>query len=537
MVDKFCTTCRQSLCGRCAESHIRDPSIHDIVSRTGKVIRESEVSTILTPCTVHPEYNYSKYCNYCDKPCCINCVDGEHKNHSTMAIESKYIACEDKLNDLANEMEKIILPRLVSGIEQLKKSQESQEKGCQDVAKEVNRIRGEMKAAVDERCDELLDELNKKETENISSISDAIRDLEKKIKESEIFILKCSEKVREGGLDLIEYSKVTQPTTLPSDCSYAIPKFVPGQNMLDSITKFVGNLKWEDRDINLTKPPKPSMPESEYLKPDIDIKPLGSFRTDAICKSVVPTGKDAAWVAKLASDTMTMFDITGKTIRSVTAKKKVNILGLAVQQSGDVIVCNTDKKVILVTVNDVVTDLIDTAPYTPQGVCLNEREEIVVCMSGKDDRNHVAVYSPDGKKQVRRIVVKDDKGRQLLIDPYRVVVNGEYISVMNRMSNVVTFDADGKVRWVYDGSQTKVSKLNATGMCVDKYRNLLISDWINGCVHYVNREGVLIQILLTRAQHGIGWPCGIGVDDETGTLWVGGGYADKQVWIFRYLKN
>ena len=118
-VDKFCKICRQSLCGRCEECHIRDKRIHDLVSRTGKVIRESEASTILTPCTLHPEYNYSKYCNYCDKPCCIKCIVDEHKNHSTMAIESKYIACEDKLNDLANEMEKFIIPTIVLKIEQL----------------------------------------------------------------------------------------------------------------------------------------------------------------------------------------------------------------------------------------------------------------------------------------------------------------------------------------------------------------------------------------------------------------------------------
>ena len=109
-------------------------------------------------------------------------------------------------------------------------------KGYQNVVREVNRIRGEMKAAVDEKCDELLDELSKKETETISNISDAICDLEKQIKESDIFISKCSEKIREGGLDLIRYSNVTPATLLPSNSSYAVPKFVPGQNMLDSIT-------------------------------------------------------------------------------------------------------------------------------------------------------------------------------------------------------------------------------------------------------------------------------------------------------------
>ena len=233
---------------------------------------------------------------------------------------------------------------------------------------------------------------------------------------------------------------------------------------------------------------------------------------------------------------MEMYDITGKRIRSVTVG--ANILDIAVKQTGDVIVCNTDRKVRLVRVNDVVADLIETAPYSPQGVGLNEREEIVVCMAGMGDENHVAVYSPDGKKQLRRIVMKDNKGRQLLTDPYRVVVNGEYISVMNYGSNVVTCDEDGKVRWVYDGSQAVLGKLYATGMCVDKFCNFLISDWKNNCVHYVDRDGGLLQVILTEGKHGIEQPRGIGVDDETGTVWVGGGERyDGQVWIFRYLNT
>ena len=536
-VDRFCKTCPRSLCGRCAESHIRDQSTHDVVSRTGKVIRESELSILLTPCPSHPEYNISRYCSKCDNPCCIKCFLEDHNNHSFVAIETKYMECEDKLNELAKEMENVILPTLVSNKEQLKKIQQLQEKGYQDVVREVNRIRGEMKATVDERCDELLNELSKKESEKISSISDAICELEKQIPESDIFISKCSEKVREGGLDLIEYSKVTPPITLPPDCSYTIPTLVPGQNMLDSIRKLIGNLKWEDRDINLTKPPKPRMPDSDYLKPDIDIKPLGSFHTDAMCTSVVPSGKDTAWVANWNSDTMQMYGIKGKRIRSVTMTKGARIMDIALKQSGDVIVCNTDSRVRLVTVDGTITTMIDVSPYTPQGVCLNEEEEIVLCMAGRRDGNHVAVYSPDGKERVREIVVIGEQGKDMLTNPRRVVMNGECIAVMNYNSNVVACDEYGKIRWVYDGSQAQSGKLFAWGMCVDKFCNLLISDWRNGCVHYVNRAGGLIQTLLTKDQHGIEKPRGIGVGDETGTIWVGGGRFEKKVWIFKYLQN
>ena len=534
-VAKFCKTCPKSLCEKCAILHRREQRHHDIVPRTGEVIRESELSMIVRPCHIHQEYNAEKFCNNCSVPICIKCGEEKHDNHSTVAIGKKYMECEDELNDQVRNMETDILPTLVSNVEQLNKTLDLQEQRLQEVEKEVNEFRERLKTMMDERCDKIIDELRQKYKNQTSDIGVIISELEKQIKNTELLISICSEKVRGGGLDLIEFSNVTPPTTdtLLSNISYTIPTFVPGQNMLNCITNLIGNLKWEDKEINLTKPSNPRIPDSEYLKPDIDIKPLGSFRTDVSGNSVVPTGKDAAWVTSTNSDTMTMYDISGKIIRSVNVGAKV--WDIAVNQSGDVIVSNTDKKVRLVTVDDAVNDLIDTAPYSPWGMCLNEKEEIVVCMVG--DENHVAVYSPDGKKQVRKIVVKDDKGNQLLTHPYRVVMNGEYISVMNDGSIVMTCDEDGKVVWVYDGSQTEVWKLFATGMCVDKFRNLLISDWENNCVHYVDRDGGLIKILLTRDQHGIDFPFGIGVDDETGTVWVGGGQWKKKVWIFRYLQT
>ena len=236
---------------------------------------------------------------------------------------------------------------------------------------------------------------------------------------------------------------------------------------------------------------------------------------------MIPTGKETAWIASWGNDTMLMYDTQGTTIRSVTVAKHTRIWDIAVKQSDDVIVCNRDNKVRLMTVTGEVSTLIDSEPYSPQGVCLTEREEIMLCMAGRSDENHVALFSSNGKKKIRKIAVKSSKGKQLLTDPYRVVVNAGNISVMNWMSNVVTCEKDGKARWVYDGTQAKMGKLDARGMCKDKFRNLLISDHDNHCVHYVDREGGLIQILLSYTQHQIEQPLGIGVDAVTGNVWVG----------------
>ena len=69
-----------------------------------------------------------------------------------------------------------------------------------------------------------------------------------------------------------------------------------------------------------------------------------------------------------------------------------------------------------------------------------------------------------------------------------------------------------------------------------KIRNLLISDYNDHCVHYVSREGGLIQIIMTWAQHGVELPYGIGVDKETGEAWIGSGGV-KKIWYLNIYVN
>ena len=123
--------------------------------------------------------------------------------------------------------------------------------------------------------------------------------------------------------------------------------------------------------------------------------------------------------------------------------------------------------------------------------------------------------------KVKVIEVKGEKGEQMLINPFRVVVNGSDITILNLKSHVVTADQNGKVKWVFDGSKIKKKEFHFYGICVDKLGHLLISDMTNNCVYHVDREGGLLKRLLTQEQHGIKLPWGIGVDGEKGTIWLG----------------
>ena len=202
-----------SLCDICAECHRRDLGGHYIVPRTGRAIRTSELSTLLKPCPIHPTYKTTDYCNDCSIPCCIECITDKHKNHSTKAMETKYMEIEDRLNKLTKDMEKYKLTTLKANRKLVFEAQKVHEEGFQDVEKEVNRFREKLKAAVDDECDKMLIELKQKDEEQISDIRAALSELEVQIIDVERFIKSCCKEIRKGGLDLIEYDRVTHPPT------------------------------------------------------------------------------------------------------------------------------------------------------------------------------------------------------------------------------------------------------------------------------------------------------------------------------------
>ena len=644
-INWFCKNCSASLCDLCKVQHENSKFLnkHKIVPRTGREIRILESSEIIEPCQEHPTKETTGYCTTCDVPCCISCIEERHQGHAFVAIEKKYIECEDQLNIMVMDLRKIEMKRMEQHVEDLRQKLSSNERMFENVKSEVNKFRQELNDTVEKSCDKLVTGLEQEHTEQTTCITDVIKTSEIQIEENERFMSLCADKIKKGGLDLIQFCKLPAPTNILSELNIQeiTPMFVPARNLIDGIMQNVGEIIIERKGVGIstresklveststsdtgkentidpnsvvkTDTDDNRRPISTYMydkeaevpstgklnvevptkvenengigtddsrlsettsfsesgkartdEPRIDFetdkeddrspvplhtnegevlsKPLvepptetvNSFNIAINGSSVLPAGKDTSWVADGCSDTIHMYDNLGKEVRSMTPKAGAEIWDIAMKRSRDIIVVTKDKTVRLLTANGAMFSLIDTAPFSPQGVCLTEREEIVVCMAGQGEKNHVAVYSSDCEMKIRKIVGKYHKGRQLLIDPYRVVMSGEDISVLNYAFNVVSTSQNGKVRWVYNGAQTGKVQMNAVGICVDKLLNHLISDWSNHCVHYVDRSGDLIQILLTRNQYGIERPWGIGVD-WSGNVWVGSG-VQKKIWVVNCL--
>ncbi|KAK3092281.1 hypothetical protein FSP39_000702 [Pinctada imbricata] len=502
----FCKSCAASMCNTCKTSHPKIPAFknHVIVPRTNDVIRLYGPSKIAEQCPVHPAKEISTYCKDCHVPCCVTCQVQKHQRHEISSIEDAYLSAETRLNDNVRHLEKELMPTLDKMADKTKQYQSKKRDKIAAVRKEVNAFRKEMQQAVDESCDNLLEKLDENDIEFdkvITRIDAQKRKCRELIKEIEGIIQK-------GDLSMIKFSPPSPRTLIPEirTPKLTIPVFTPGRDILTIIRDRIGTIEWTDRT------PDPNLLPSLITTFDpsmININKVGSFSSKIPVGSITTAGNNTAWVMCCDRDTMYLYDSSGKMVRSITVKGSGGINDMVITRSGEMIFTCWDRKVRHVSVSGKVSTMIDTSPFEPYGVCLTDSEDVVVCMNSQDKKsNHLAVYSPDTGRKIREIMGIDGEGKQQITVPYRVVSNGKDLCVVNwDPYHVVCVDERGDVQWMYDGKEAKLTNtFNPRGISVDKYNNLLVTDIHNSCVHYIDREGTLIQIILTQEQTGLSCP-------------------------------
>ncbi|KAK3098815.1 hypothetical protein FSP39_023332 [Pinctada imbricata] len=539
-VNWFCKSCPGSLCNTCKQSHPSFPVFknHIVVPRTNDVLRLYGPSKLAEQCRLHPEKEISTYCKDCQEPCCVTCLVQKHQKHIISTIEDAYLSAENRLNDNVKELEKDVIPTIDQMADKTEKDRSEKRVQIDRVREEVNTFRKELKEAVDESCDCLIEKLEHDETE-LDNLITKLNVQKGKIRE---LIKEVNEIIQKGDLSMIQYSPPSPCTFIPEVPTprSTIPVFSPGRDILSIIKDRIGTVEWIEINSESKRTP---ISTAKFDPSMININKVGSFSSEIDVTSITTAGNNTAWVMFVSSDTMYLYDSSGGMVGSITVKGSNGINCMVITRSGEIIVTCKDRKVRRVSVSGEVSTLIDTSPFEPTGVCLTDSEDVVVCMRDQDEKNnHIAVYSPDTGRKLREIRGMDGQGNQQITVPHRVVSNGKDLYVVNwDPGHVVCVDERGDVGWVYNRKEAKLTgSFDPCGVSVDKYNNLLVTDIHNNCVHYIDREGRLIQIILTREQTGLEGHWGICVDDKTGQVWVGDGLVyfwteSKKVVICKYL--
>ncbi|KAK3087615.1 hypothetical protein FSP39_008454 [Pinctada imbricata] len=495
-VSWFCKNCPISLCDTCSRSHKTkwQYKSHAVVPRTYTVLRLYGPAKIAEQCRIHPEKEISTYCNDCDVPCCVSCLAKDHKRHDFSTIEDKYLDAEKGLNEYYRQLDTDVRPTLEKMEEQARADVKEDNSNVEKVINDINDFRKDVVQIFTRACDDLIIQVKlsqSKGKERLDEIGKCKKNLVTLKREIE-------GKIEKGDLNIVKYVPPKVEYLIPAlkISENTVPLFEPDRkvlDMLDVIKESVGK-------INLKQIKNE---ENKSIK-SVNVQRQKSFKSKMDVTSMTTAGNNMIWIMHFGSHKMCLYNDEGKVVRSLTVEGSMGINDMAIAQSGEMVVTCGDKKVRCVSVNGEVSTMIDTAPFGCEGVCLTDRKEIVVCMRGEDSTHNVAFYSPDGRKKVREIRAVDGQGKQLLTNPYCVVLNDRDLCVVNVGENVVCVTETGDVRWVYDGKQAKTKKLfSPRCICVDQYNNLLVTDYNNHCVHYIDRDGRLIDVILTQKQIGL----------------------------------
>ena len=331
------------------------------------------------------------------------------------------------MNALVDDIEKNTLKRLQENLDDLRKALGDSEREFEDVEKKVNTFRAELKNAVDKSCDNVVEELKQIESKQNEEIRSIISDLEDQIQQNESFISICSETIRKGGLQVLKYSPhIPTPRVRSVDSlSQNGPVFCPIIALLEMIKKGIGEIK---TNLSLTTDMLELTSKQTLAdKPGTSTNTVPSIKVELICKfrykygasHVCPVGPNKAWIAEWFDNVLRLYDDKGEELKSIDIGKSLRCV--AARSSGDAIVCYGNQ-IRIVTMDGKVRTLIDTSPFHPDVVCLTEKEEIVVSMVGQRVKNHVAVYTPDGKRKIPEIKCQDqqwtDRMTQSSLVPY-----------------------------------------------------------------------------------------------------------------------
>ena len=185
-----------------------------------------------------------------------------------------------------------------------------------------------------------------------------------------------------------------------------------------------------------------------------------------------------------------------------------------------------NKRVVRIDSSGSVRTMCSTAPLHPWGVCVNDRQQLVVGVRAGYYQPPIklVVYLPDGSK-LQKIEKDGSEKRYFKGGIYQVKQKGNGDYVVSDDEIIVCVSREGEFRWKYE------LNFNSFGLVCDQYDNTVVAEYVDQIVHLLSKDGVLIKTMLTK-NDGIEKPYSLSIDIN-GYLWIG---QDKNGKVVQYLK-
>uniref|UniRef100_A0A8W8LRX9 B box-type domain-containing protein n=1 Tax=Magallana gigas TaxID=29159 RepID=A0A8W8LRX9_MAGGI len=540
----YCNDGHQPMCEQCRNEHQKNKKTknHEVVLYK---LRKRQLP--VEKCNIHPTKEIDLLCRECQIPVCSKCTGSkEHRGHLFTNLE---IVFDEKVSIYNKEIANIrsyfeptsqdLKKEIAEDVTEIKKIMEgvrtSMKAEAEAVKKLVDTVTSDKIEQVDKIEQSLLQTLNGQNQEiddYINSLNDLIKTYYGYLSPSNIEQLTFA--LKSENLIIPSIPETSKP--LP-------PVFTAGQYSKEDVAKLLGritvpNTKLENRKI------KPMETASTQLKPTGKQRKQDREKSDvkqtlSLSPSVtVPGVDDVLHISLGKSGRLWVSDDVGNLVQTDlqgNQLQKIQTSGRdegyhTVTQDGDLIYTDRENKVInRITPDNTITEFIKKGDWAPISIHSSHiNGDLLVGMETNGEAK-VTKYNKIGT-EIQNIQ-RDNKGQVLYSYPRYITenINGDVcVSDYNKHA-VVVVDKSGQHRFSYTGQG---SGLGPYGICTDVLGHILVCDDISATVHFLDKDGQFLSLLLTP-QQGVDYPLSVCVDDEN-NLWVG--QLTNTVTVYKYLQ-
>lgn len=523
-----CKECDIVLCVRCKKDHIGYDKVaspdHSMVPLMS--MKELKSREHVKYCKDHTNEVFQMYCQTCDCPICLDCITSGHNQHQYVKVHDIVVIKQKENFELMKEVKEIRMKKLADSLEQLQNDRKIYadqvnktivEVECQFEA--LNRNLNEIRMGV-------ISELREKEKQDLEKLHHLEREIEKELQDLKNIVQNNDEKLfKLNEFDMIDFvNKMQKKLENFQEMNFKDikpPVFMTSDQNKASLKKIFGCVDYKDKsNVSIAIDNNDVAIVSNFEMKNKDIR------------NICPIGKNQAWINFYGSGDLVLVSSEGEIVKSI--QKDFYISDIAVLATSEILAADEiGLKIKKLSKDGKFTNFLDTSPFSPHGLHINNEEEILASLRSEND-SKVIRFSKNG---IIQQTIQLNKDKSLLFNlPSRLTetLDGDIWVLEGNDKSLVIVDKDGRRKFCYKGPPgvRMFNTFNPFCTQLDEEGHIFVSDYANDIVYMVNQDGHLLKHILTKWQHGIMRPDAIGYDKWDKQLWISGMHG--KIYIVKY---
>ncbi|XP_065937620.1 uncharacterized protein [Magallana gigas] len=525
-----CVSCPCDLCPQCKENHVKDLQTidHDVVSHRDKInyIPTQEI------CVRHPSHVYTKYCEPCQVPACNNCQT--HRKHTQIDVKTAYKTKRQQHRGTIHTIRSEALfyrPVLLTGIK-------ADVKTCHT---EFSPLQSEMLTKA-QNLNDLIDYV----VYDLLNYVLCYFDFKHRCEKQKIEMIRHIVRLRRyehryvqpaftfSALQFLSFTKTALPQihlTLHTS-QLSMTESLNKEDVMESLSAIQITERGNRRVGNqcLLK-----LTSGAELHQSLTVPGVGR------CLHISCVTSDRVWVSDDEYNLM-LTDTTGVPLHRVEDSLSSFISGLhTVNSESELIYIDRNYNINKLSKDmKTTTTFIERTDSTWKPRCVYwspSTGDLLVGMYNDDTKTgKVTRYNQSG--QLTQTIQYHNTGRVLYSIPSYITENNNGDVVVSdardyEPGGVVVTERGGRHRFSYTGHPSG-SRLMPLGICTDALSHILVCDVTTLTVQMINKDGRFLSHLLTKSQE-MGVPQSLSYDVNTHRLWVGSGWDNNKVCVYRYI--